>query len=139
MAFNSIDAPGLGNRRDRRAVAAIQRRHGAAGRREAAKQKRMRKAAKQFENDLKRTIVFYAQPERGFVAAEDPDGAYLMAIKMGKLRQVVVAGDLKVSVDHYVKAIGLFLKATARLHYYEDMVTEPHVTRKFTSIVVEVG
>jgi hypothetical protein len=138
VGFSNIDAPGPMNRRDRRAVAAIQRRHGAEARLAAAKEKRMRKAAKQFENDLKRTIHFYAQPDRGFVAAEDPDGAYLMEIKMGGMRQVVVAGDLKASPEHYAKAIGVFLKAEASLVSAEEMQTPPHVARKFTSIIVEV-
>src|ERR1700743_1614005 len=104
MAFNNIDAPG--NRRDRRAVAAIQRLTGSASRKAAAQEKRMRKAAKQFERDMARTIVFFAAPVLG-VHKDDPDGAY---IKQGDTTdtkgqyQVVVAGKMKATTSHYVKA-----------------------------------
>ena len=67
MAFNNIDAHGEGNRRARRAVAAIQRKAGAEGRLAAAKAKRQRKMARSFERDLGKTVVFYAMPIDGVI------------------------------------------------------------------------
>jgi thiamine pyrophosphokinase len=136
MAFTNIDTPG--NRHNRRVVAAIQRSSGKETRLAAAQEKRMRRAAKQFERDLDRTIVFYAQPERGFVAAEDPDGAYLMEPR-GDRRQIIVAGDFGRRSDHYVNAVSVFLKQKVTLLSVDAIRTEPHITRKFTSILVEVA
>jgi hypothetical protein len=136
MAFTNIDAPG--NRHNRRVVSAIQRSSGKEARLAAAQAKRMHKMARQFERDLNRTIVFYAQPERGFVAAEDPDGAYLMEPR-GDRRQIIVVGDFRAQADHYVKAASIFLKQKVTLLSLDAIWTEPHVTRKFTSILVEVA
>lgn len=133
MAFNNIDAPGEGNRRARRAVAVIQRKAGAEGRKAAAQAKRQRKMARSFERDLGKTIVFYAMPEWGFVSSDDPDGAYLSDERNGQ-RQIIVSGELRASVDHYVNAINLFLKASHRLVESRKIVP---AAKPFTSIIVE--
>jgi hypothetical protein len=138
MAFNNIDAPGEGNRRARRAVAVIQRKAGADGRLAAAQAKRQRKMARSFERDLDRTIVFYAMPLGG-VSARDPDGAYLNPTPVLDLIQVVIAGPLKASIDHYVKAVGAFLKVPMRFASTEELPLAPNAVsdRVFISLIVE--
>lgn len=138
MAFNNIDAPGEGNRRARRAVAVIQRKAGAEGRNAAAQAKRQRKMAHQFSRNLGKTIVFYAMPIDG-VTLRDPDGAYLNPNPVSGQRQVVIAGPFKASTEHYVKAIGVFLKTTMRLVSSEELELAPNALsdRIFTSIIVE--
>jgi hypothetical protein len=139
MAFNNIDAPGgYKNRRDRRVVAAIQRKAGAEGRQAAAQAKRQRKMARQFEHNLGKTIVFYAMPIDG-VTQRDPDGVYLNPTPVNGQRQIVVAGAFKASIDHYVNAVGTFLKRKMRLVSSEELPLAENVLsdRIFTSIVVE--
>lgn len=138
MVFKNIDAPGEGNRRARRAVAVIQRKSGADGRLAAAKDKRQRKMARQFEKNLGRTIVVYAMPVGG-VNTHDPDGVYLNQVTVNGRRQIVVAGPLKASLDHYVKAIGEFLKTPLRLVECEELPLLEGVLsdRRFASIIVE--
>jgi hypothetical protein len=138
MAFNNIDAPGEGNRRARRAVAVIQRKAGAEGRLAAAKSKRQRKMARSFEKDLGKTILFYAMPIDG-VTLRDPDGAYLNPTPVKGQRQLVIAGAFKVSLDHYVNAIGLFLKTKFKLISSEELPLMENALsdRIFTSIIVE--
>ena len=134
MVFRNIDAPG--NRHERRAVTAMQRLQGSEGRKAAAEAKRARKNARRFEQDLERTITFYAWPERGFVAAEDPDGAYLNK-QIGIRRQIIVAGELKVPVEHYVKAVGVFLKTEVKLESENELT---HTSgRLFRSLIIEVA
>jgi hypothetical protein len=139
MSFNSIDAPGEGNRRARRAIAVIQRKSGAEGRIAAANAKRQRKMDRKFEQDLRRTIVFYAMPSvpDNAVSNQDPDGAYLSAVVNGGQRCVVVVGPLKVSVAHYVKAISLFLKKDFKLVSSDPLPTTFSTDRVFTRIIVE--
>lgn len=145
MGFNNIDSPG--NRHDRRMVAAIQRRHGAEARIEAAKQKRMRKAARQFERDIDRTIAFFAMPKDG-INLFDPEGAY---VKQGTAQngtagqyQVIVVGKMKARADHYVKAVGAFIKQKVKLISNELMeIAVPSNqkwdgSKEFRSIIVEV-
>lgn len=138
MAFNNIDAPGAHNRHNRRAVAAIQRKGGAETRKGSAEAKRQRKMARQFEQHLGRTIVFYAMPQDG-VTTRDPDGVYLNPNQPNGQRQMVVAGPFKASTAHYVKAIGVFLKTTMRLVSSEELDMAPNAVsdRIFTSIIVE--
>lgn len=131
MAFQNIDAPG--NRHNRRAVAVIQRKAGAEGRIAAAQAKRQRKMARSFKKDLDRTIYFYDMPQGGVTIA-DPEGAYLNKVEIGNKRQVIVSGSLKASVDHYVKAIGLFLNTPMRLIGHEPL---PGSDGKISSIIVE--
>jgi len=137
MAFNNIDAPGEGNRRARRAVAVIQRKAGAEGRKAAAQAKKQRKMARQFEQNLGKTIVFYAMDAAG-VSVRDPDGVYLHPQTINGHRQVVVAGPFKASTEHYVRAIGAFLKTTMRLVSSEELELAPNALsdRIFTSIIV---
>ena len=133
MPLQDIDRHG--NRHNRRAVAAIQRRHGADGRKAAAQAKRARKNARRFEQDLNRTITFFAWPARGFVAAEDPDGAYL-GREIGGRRQVIVAGEMKVAVEHYVRAIGVFLKTGVSLESEAELT---HTSgRPFRSLIINI-
>lgn len=142
MPFNNIDSPG--NRRDRRAVAALQRANGAADRKAAAQEKRQRKAAREFERMLDRTIVFFATPEGG-VRTYDPDGAYLskgFGAMEGKY-QIIVAGKMKATAAHYVKAISTFVKSPVKLVSNELMeVVIPADQlwdgKEFRSIIVEV-
>lgn len=124
--FNNIDAPGQRNRQERRAVAAVQRAKGSTARQEAAKAKRQRKMAAQFERELKRTIVFFNMPKGG-VDIATPDGAYLWGgtAAVGGSYQCVVVGPLKSTVDHYVKAIGIFLKGLGKGPNWRMVVAEP--------------
>lgn len=129
MGFHkNIDAPG--NRRDRRAVAVIQRKAGAEGRIAAAQAKRQRRMAREFGRDLDKTIVFYNQP----VSLQDPDGAYLSPAVDGQ-RQVIIAGEPKASIDHYVNATGVFLKTPMRLVSETPMTV--FSSRPFLSLVLE--
>ena len=131
MGFhNNIDAPG--NRHARRAVAVIQRKEGADGRLAAAEAKRQRRMGREFGRSLGKTIVFYNQP----VHLNDPDGAYISAEIDGK-RQVIVAGELKATVDHYVKATGAFLKKPMRLVSEKPMEIAGGSDRPFLVLVME--
>lgn len=136
MVFNNIDAPGEGNRRARRAVAVIQRKAGAERRNTAAQVKRQRKMAHQFSRNLGKTIVFYDM-HGGGVSVRDPDGAYLNPGIIDGRRQIVIAGPLKASIEHYVKAIGIFLKRPMRLTIALEMDAPPGTDRIFTSMIVE--
>lgn len=108
---------------------------GKKGRIAAAEAKRQRRMAKAFKKDLDRTILFYAWPERGFVASEDPDGAYL-SIEKGGQRQVIVAGKLKAPIETYVKAVGVFLKTPAAL--ISESSLDHTNGRPFRSLIIEV-
>lgn len=140
MAFNNIDAPGENNRRARRAVAVIQHKAGAEGRKAAAEAKRQRKMAHQFSRNLGKTIVFYAARPEGVFSA-DPDGAYLSSWESERgARQIVLVGNPKASIEHYVKAIGEFLKKPMRLVSNEPLLYVPdgyRTERPFLSIIVE--
>ena len=138
MAFNNIDAPGAHNRHNRRAVAAIQRKAGAESRLAAAQAKRQRKMARSFGRTLDRTITFYGMPIEG-VMVRDPDGAYLDMTEINGQRQIVIAGPFKASLDHYVKAIGIFLKHEIKLVSSEELPLAEGVIsdRIFTQIIVE--
>src|SRR5882724_12465676 len=96
MAFhNNIDAPGAGNRHNRRAVAKIQRLQGSKGRKDAAQERRERRAAK-------RAIHFFDMPAGG-VSLVTPSGAYVHGGNPGVdgKYQIVVIGPLKAPVDQY--------------------------------------
>jgi hypothetical protein len=136
MAFQNIDA--RGNRHNRRAVAAIQRHAGAESRKAAAEARRKRKADRRLSQDLGRTIVFYTMPIDGVTLA-DPDGAYINPLSRGNMRQVVVAGPFRASLDHYVKAIGAFLKTDFKLVSSVELPLQEGALsdRVFTSIIVE--
>jgi hypothetical protein len=146
MAFNNIDCGGEGNRRARRAVAVIQRKAGAEGRLAAAQAKRQRKMARSFERDLDRTIVFYAMPVGG-THIDDAEGAYIWggnAAVEGRY-QVVVIGKLRADLEHYIMAIGVFLKKPVRLVSSESLAPPSPMTEKqsvkfargYLSIIVE--
>jgi hypothetical protein len=134
MAFDNIDAPGAHNRHNRRAVAAIQRKAGAEGRIAAAQTKRQRKMARSFEQTLNRTINFYWLPETGLTVHE-ADGAYLSIPRPGGRHQVIVVGDLKASIDHYIAAVGVFLKKKFKLVGENDMGDV--YGRSYHSIILE--
>ena len=129
MAFNSIDGHGHRNRHQRRIVSAIQRSEGKDVRKDAAKAKRQRKQDRLVEQALARIIHFYNQP----VYLNDPDGAYISDEIDGK-RQIIVAGDLKATVDQYVKATGIFLKTPLRL---VSSMTMQQQERPFLSLILE--
>jgi hypothetical protein len=137
MGFEkSIDA--RGNRHQRRIVAAIQRTEGKEGRLAAAQTKRQRRMAREFERGLGKTIVFYKRAPDG-VRTSDPDGAYLW--QQGGRWQMIVIGELKASIDHYVKALGVFLKNPMRLVSSEPLPLSEGVLsdRPFLSMILEPG
>ena len=134
MAFNSIDGHGHRNRHQRRIVSAIQRSEGKDVRKDAAKAKRQRKQDRLVEQALARIIHFYNQP----VHLNDPDGAYISDEIDGK-RQIIVAGALKASVDHYVKATSAFLKKPMRLISEKPMEIAGGSGRPFLVLVMELG
>lgn len=94
MGFHNIDAPG--GKRDRIAVAEIQKRDGAAERLAAAKAKRNAKKARRAARHLhptSDTILFYPWPVGG-VGTQDRDGAYANGPNGDGMYQVVVIDQL---------------------------------------------
>lgn len=104
----NIDMPG--QRHNRRAVAEIQRRHGADDRKAAAQARRDRKAAKRAAPTA---ILFYPWPIDGVVVS-DPEGAYAQGPNGVGEYQVVVVGTLKGTHEDYAAAVskwtGLLLR-----------------------------
>lgn len=133
MPFNNIDSPG--NRHDRRCVAAVQRSMGKEGRIAAAEAKRQRRMAKAFKKDLDRTINFYAMPTRGYVASDDPEGAYIGKQIDGTI-QVIVVGTPKLAFEDYATAVGCFMKKEVKL--VSDISMPAPNDRLFRSLIIEV-
>jgi len=134
----SID--GYGARRDRVAVAAIQRRDGAAERLAAAQARRDRKKAKRASRTA---ILFYPWPVGG-VASDEPVGAYVQGPNAAGRYQVVVVGEPKGELALYAAAVSRWTGRDLMVDSAEPMLppdnpTEEQVAnfaRGFLSIVL---
>jgi hypothetical protein len=127
MAFLNIDAPG--NRHNRRAVAAIQRQHGADDRKAKAQARREARAFK------RRAIHFYPWPAGG-VGARVQDGAYAQGPMVNGKYQIVVAGEPKGPEDDYAAALSAWLKITLRVESSRPLPIPSGIDRQFLSIVL---
>lgn len=122
----NIDMPG--QRHNRRAVSAIQRRHGAEERKAAAQARRDARKAKRANGP--NVIVLSKMPEPAIVnsrprqtegiygvAYDDPDGAYVWGgnADLGGQYQIIIIGPLKGTEDDYRRALVAWLKKPMRL------------------------
>lgn len=133
--FNNVDAPG--NRHNRRAVAKIQRLQGSKSRKDAAQERRDRRAAK-------RRILMFKMPEGG-VSMTTPDGAYMWGGNPeveGKY-QVIVIGTPKGPPNQYRDALAAWTDKALRVVSAEPLplpAPRPGLViddRAFLSIILE--
>lgn len=138
MSFaKNIDA--AGNRHNRRAVTAIQKRHGADERKAAAQAKRDRRRAKRAGGP---SVIVFHKMGRGGLSQNDPDGAYVWggAENTEGRYQIAVAGPLKAPVSSYVEALAAWQGKPMRLFDERPMerpVPDEKPDRAYHSIVVE--
>jgi len=134
----SID--GYGARRDRIAVADIQKRHGAAERLTAAQARRDRRKAKRASATA---VLFYPWPTGG-VASDEPVGAYVQGPNDAGRYQVVVVGEPKGDFDFYAAAVSSWTGKKLLVFFGEPMLPPDNPTeeqaanfaRGFLSIVL---
>jgi hypothetical protein len=143
MVFLNIDA--RGGKRDRVAVATIQKRHGAAERLAAAQERRNRKKAKRASAT---TVRFYPWPTGG-ARWDEPEGAYAQGPNGDGQYQVVVVGAPKGDPALYAAAMSQWvgsplsvlksapMLAPAALDDGKDEERKTGYARGFLSIILE--
>lgn len=122
MPILNVDSPG--KLFDRNGVRAMQRLHGADDRKDAAKAKRERKAARRAAPSA---ILFYPWPIDG-VIVDDPEGAYAQGPNGAGEYQVVVIGALKGTYDDYAVAVSKW--TGLRLRVEETFPLDPPTERE---------
>lgn len=133
MAFVNIDAPG--GRRNRAAVAQIQKRHGADERRAAAQARQAKKRAKRARGEA--TILLYTWPDGG-ISQQSHDGAYVQGCE-GRY-QVAIVGALKGTVDAYRAAVSAWVGNDLRITEeapFDRPVPDNYPDRSFLSVILE--